>query len=153
MSESKPNFETMSLEDIMDAIEPLLNIDPEDRNLDQISLRVGRSFMAIQRHYMREGRYLEYLIGRHKQVDVYLRRYYSGELPPAAYREKPLNNKPLKSELSVWVQADDMYIELSALLQEQRAKVKFIENCNERLSKHSYEVRNAIEWRKYLDGN
>ena len=45
-----------------------------------------------------------------------------------------------------------MYIEMSGLLQEQRAKVKFIESCLDRLNKLGYEVKNAIDWRKYMDG-
>ncbi len=148
----KPKYETMAIEDIMAELEPLITVDPADRNLDQISLKIGRSFMVVQRHYIREGRYLEYLNGRFKQIDVYLRKHYAGELPPQSYRERPLNNKPLKTDLPLWVQADDMYIEMSGLLQEQKAKVKFIESCLDRLNKLGYEVKNAIDWRKYMDG-
>ncbi|QPI14467.1 putative DNA repair/recombination protein [Salmonella phage GEC_vB_N6] len=150
MSETK--FETMKTEDIMAELDPLISVNPEDMNLDQISLKIGRSWMAVQRHYIREGRYLEFLTGKFRQIDLYLRRYYAGELPPNVYAERPLKVRPLKSDIDVWVKADDDYIELSSMLQEQKAKVKFIESCLDRLNKLGYEVKNAIDWRKYLDG-
>ncbi|HIC4115729.1 recombination mediator protein UvsY [Escherichia coli] len=148
----KEQLQTMATEDIMNELEPLITVDPEDMNLDQISLKIGRSWMAVQRHYLREGRYLEFLNGRFRQIDLYLRRYYAGELPPNIYAERPLKVRPLKSDLDTWVKADDDYVELSVLLQEQKAKVKFIETCLDRLNKLGYEVKNAIEWRKYIDG-
>lgn len=145
-------FETMTIENIMDEMDPLVTVDPQEMNLDQISLKIGRSFMVAQRHYVREGRYLEHIIHQQNRMDMYLRRYYAGELPPHVYKEKPLKVKALKSELDMWVKADDMYIELVTLLQEQKSKIKFIESCFDRLKKLGYEVKNAIEWRKYLDG-
>ncbi|UNI71323.1 putative DNA repair/recombination protein [Salmonella phage vB_SenA_SM5] len=150
MSETK--LETMKTEDIMVELEPLISVNPEDMNLDQMSLKIGRSWMTVQRHYIREGRYLEYLTGKFRQIDLYLRRFYAGELPPNVYVERPLKVRPLKSDIDVWVKADDDYIELSSMLQEQKAKVKFIESCLDRLNKLGYEVKNAIDWRKYLDG-
>ena len=91
MEVNNTQYQTMSIEDIMAELDPLITVDPADRNLDQISLKIGRSFMTVQRHYIREGRYLEYLTGRFKQIDVYLRRYYAGELPAQSYRERPLS--------------------------------------------------------------
>lgn len=145
-------IETMSTEDIMDELEPLIAVNPEDLNLDQISLKIGRSWMVVYRHYVREGRYLEFLTGKYRQIDLYLRRYYAGELAPSVYESRPLKVRPLKSEIEVWIKADKDYIELSVLLQEQKAKVKFVESCLDRLNKLGYEVKNAIDWRKYMDG-
>lgn len=146
-------YETMKIEDIMAEIEPLLSVDPDDRNLDQISMRSGRSYMAIYKHYIREGRYLEFLMSKQKTMEVYLRRYYGNELPPQSYVERPLKSKPpLKSDMDMWVKADDMWIEMSMMLHDQKAKVKFIEGALGRINTMGYEVKNAIEWRKYMDG-
>lgn len=152
MSETKPQYETVRIEDIMNEMEPLITVDPMDMNLDQISLKIGRSFMVAQRHYIREGRYMEFLSNQHRKIDAYLRRYYAGELPPHVYNEKPLKVRVLKSELDMWVKSDDDYIELSTLLHEQKAKIKFIESCFDRLNKLGYEVKCAADWRRYMDG-
>lgn len=145
-------LETMSIEDIMADVEPLLDVDPMSMNLDQISMRTGRSFMHIQRHYAREGKYLEYLYGKQRELDLYLKRFYGGDLPAHVYESRPLKVKPLKTEIDTWLKADEMYINMSMVIYEQKAKVKFIESCLERLNKMGYEVRAAIDWRKYLDG-
>lgn len=145
-------LETMKCEDIMAELEPLIVVDPDEINLDQISLKIGRTFMTVNRHYLREGRYLEHLNNKYRQIDLYLKRYYAMELPPHVYTERPLKVRPLKSEIDMWVRADDMYIEMSELLQEQKAKVKFIESCLERLNKLGYEVKTAADWRRYMDG-
>lgn len=149
---SETQLSTMAFESIMDELEPMVTVDPTDMNLDQISLKIGRSWMAVQRHYLREGRYLEFLSGKFRKIDLYLRRYYAGELPADVYIKTPLKVRPLKSEIDIWVKANDDYVELSSLLQEQKAKVKFIESCFDRLNKLGYEVKNAIDWRKYMDG-
>lgn len=152
MSESK-NYETMTTESIMSELEPLIAVEPNDPNLDQISMRTGRSFATVWRHYLREGRYLEYLLGKQKVLETYLRRYYGNELPPNSYIERPMKIKPpLKSELDMWVKSDELWTELSMAVYEQKVKVKFIEGCLERLNKMGFEVKNAIDWRKYMDG-
>lgn len=145
-------LETMSYEDILAQMEEFLVIDPMSRDLDQISLRTGRAYMKAQTHYIREARYLEYLMSQQRVLDLHLRRYYAGELPQDAYAKRPLRVRVLKTEVDSWLKADELFIEMSALYNEQKLKVKMIEGLMDRITRMGYEVKNAIEWRKYMDG-
>ncbi|AYP28333.1 UvsY-like recombination mediator [Serratia phage vB_SmaA_3M] len=146
-------IKTIPLDYIMDAMEKSLDIDPNSRNLDTTSLTTSRLFMEAQRFYIHEVRVLEKVIAKKNKTDLYLRRYYAGELPSQVYQARPLPVKPLKSDIDVWIKADDNYIEMTTLLEEQKRKVKFIESCFDRIKSRGYEIKTAIDWRRYLDGN
>lgn len=146
-------IKTIPLDYIMDTMEKSMDIDPSSRNLDTTSLITSRLFMEAQRFYIHEVRVLEKVVAKKNKTDLYLRRYYAGELPSQVYQARPLPVKPLKSEIDIWIKADDNYIEMTTLLEEQKRKVKFIESCFERIKSRGYEIKTAIDWRRYLDGN
>lgn len=144
----------MTFDEIMADLEPMLVIDPMSRDLDQYSLKCGRVFMAAQRHYQRESAYLESLVNQKARLDLHLTRYYEGSANPQVYVDRPLKVRPsTKTEVPSWVKADQLYQELSIILEEQKRKVKFLEGVFGQVKQMSYDIRNAIEWRKYLDGN
>lgn len=144
---------TIPLEHIMTSLEEALDIDPNSRNLDTSSLMSSRLFMLAQRFYIHEARVLEKVMAKKNKTDLFLRRYYAGELPAQFYQERPLHVKPLKSEIDVWLKADDNYIEMNSCLDEQKRKVKFIESCLDRIKSRHFEIKTAIDWRRYMDGN
>lgn len=146
-------IKTIPLDYIMDTMEKSMDIDPSSRNLDTTSLITSRLFMEAQRFYIHEVRVLEKVVAKKNKTDLYLRRYYAGELPSQVYQARPLPVKPLKSEIDIWIKADDNYIEMTTLLEEQKRKVKFIESCFERIKSRGYEIKTAIDWRRYMDGN
>lgn len=147
------NVKTVPLEHIMDVLEDMLDIDPASKNLDQTSLTISRIFMVAQRFYIHECRVLEKLLAKKNKTDLYIRRYYAGELPAQVYQDRPLNIKPLKSDIDIWIKADDNFIEMNTYVDEQKRKVKFIESCFDRIKSRNFDIKNAIDWRKYLDGN
>lgn len=146
-------LKTIPLEYIMDVLEKSLDIDPSSKDLDKSSLASSRLFMEAQRFYIAEIRVLEKLVAKKNKTDLYLRRYYAGELPSQVYQARPLPVKPLKSDIDIWIKADDNFIEMNSLVEEQKRKVKFIESCVDRIKTRGYEIKTAIDWRKYMDGN
>lgn len=153
MSTELSSQKSETMERIMEIMGEFLNIDPMSRELDQFSLRSGRAFMVAQTYYIQESRFLENLLTKKTKLDLHLRRYYLGEATPQMYQQKPLQGgRVLKTDLDMWVKADDLWLELSAVIEEQKRKIKFIESCFDRIRQMGYEVKNAIEWRKYMDG-
>lgn len=151
--ETVADIKVMSVEYIMSVMDPYLIIDPMDRNLDQISLRSGRAFGQCQRLYIHEARALEKFLGKKAELELGLRRYYSGQANPEMYKRRPLSVSILKTDLEMWVKADKAYIQISEYIDEQKRKVKMLEQYFDRIKSIGYEIKSAIEWRKYLDGN
>lgn len=146
-------LKTDSLEHIMEKMDEYLVIDPMDKNLDQISLRSGRAFSIAQNFYRRETRNLEILLREEAKLKLSLRDYYLGEANPSVYVDRPLKARVLKTDVEMYIKVDELFIEMNSLVEEQRRKIKYIEQCFERIRSMGYEVRNAIDWRKYRDGN
>lgn len=158
MSEETPYEEVagiklVPIEHILEVLEPFIVVDPMDKNLDQIALRAGRAFSVAQRFYLNEARGLEKLMTKKNQVDLLRRRYYLGQATPEMYRKEPLAHPVLKTEVELWLKADPIYIEICEFVEEQKRKIKMIEQIFERIKQMGYEVKTACDWRRYLDGN
>ncbi|AIX13107.1 putative repair and recombination protein UvsY [Erwinia phage phiEa2809] len=145
-------IKVIPIEYIMEVMDRYFAIDPYDKNLDQISLRCGRAFSQAQKFYLNEGRGLEKFTAKRNQVEVQRRLYYLGQLPAAFYQKEPLPRPVLKTDVELYLKADSVLQEISALVEEQKRKVKYLESCFDRIRSMGYEVKNAIEWRKYMDG-
>lgn len=145
-------IKVIPIEYIMEVMDRYFAIDPYDKNLDQISLRCGRAFSQAQKFYLNEGRGLEKFTAKRNQVEVQRRLYYLGQLPAAFYQKEPLPRPVLKTDVELYLKADSVLQEISALVEEQKRKVKYLESCFDRIRSMGYEVKNAIDWRKYLDG-
>lgn len=141
------------IEHILEVMEPYIVVDPMDKNLDQVSLRAGRAFSVAQKFYLNEARALEKLMSKKYQVELLRRRYYLGQANPEMYRKEPLQHVVIKTEVDMWLKADSVYINICELVDEQKRKVKMIEQYFDRIKQMGYEVKTACDWRKYLDGN
>lgn len=158
MSEETPyeeiaGIKVIPVEHILEVMEPYIVVDPMDKNLDQIALRAGRAFSTAQKFYLNEARALEKLMSKKNQVELLRRRYYLGQGNPEMYRKEPLPHAVLKTEVDMWLKADDVYINICELVDEQKRKIKIIEQIFDRIKSMGFEVRTACDWRKYLDGN
>lgn len=141
------------IEHILETMEPYINIDPMDKNLDQIALRAGRAFSVAYKFYLNESRALEQLMNQRSKVDLYRRRYYLGQANPDIYKKEPLGHVVIKTDIELWMKADPIFMEISGLVEEQKRKIKMIEQIFDRIKSMGYEVKTACDWRRYMDGN
>jgi len=141
------------IEYLMNKMEEYLVVNPTDQNFDQISLRCGRAWALGQKFYLNEGRGLEKLMAKRNQVEIQRRLYYLGQLPQAYYTKEPLQRPVLKTDVDMYLKADTILLEINSYVEEQKRKVKYLESSFERIRSMNYDVKNAIDWRKYLDGN
>lgn len=146
-------MKSVSLENIIEEMDKYLVIDPMDKNLDQISLRTGRAFSKAQDFYIPATRNLALLQRKKHSLELHLREYYLGEANPQSYEKRPLARRVLKTDVDMYIKADDLYQEINELLEEQKRIIKYLEQCFDRIRSMSYDIRNAIDWRKYRDGN
>lgn len=78
--------------------------------------------------------------------------YYSGRGSDEEYREKPLDHKILKSDIDIFMDADEEYQKLQSKHFIQKAKVDAIEAFIKQLNQLSFNIRNAVEFMKFKSG-
>ena len=84
------------------------------------------------------------------------RDYYSGrmtvkELEAADW--EPFQLKLLKADVQEYIDADDNVIESKKLLALQEEKVDYLESIVKGLSTRGYLIKNAIDWKRFTEGN
>ena len=102
---------------------------------------------------------LHELNGRQRQAQNALNKvvkdrtlYYTGKASDETYQAEPLIHKVLKTDLATFLESDDAVIqakdELYTITRDLQACELFLKD----LSQRSFNIRNAIEYRKFMAG-
>ncbi len=140
----------MSLDDILKAIAEDSTINKS--KLDDASIAIsslqakwialladaGRNLRAAQKH--------------HDDVLKERTLHYTGKMSDQHYKDEPMQLKPLKTDLPLFLNADDAYQQAKDALHEAKAICDSIELFIKDLSQRSFNIRNAIEFQKFQAG-
>ena len=75
-----------------------------------------------------------------------------GKADPDTYKAKPLDNTILKSDVDMWIKADDEYINLTQKLKFEQSILKILEETVARISRHSFYINNYVDLLKFENG-
>tara|TARA_B100001059_G_C17692133_1_gene505529 strand:- start:657 stop:947 length:291 start_codon:yes stop_codon:yes gene_type:complete len=81
--------------------------------------------------------------------------YYTGKMPEESLKElnwQPFQLKVLKQDIDKYLESDDDLILIQHKLTYQQEKVSYLESIVKSISQRNWEIRNAIEWRKFING-
>lgn len=67
--------------------------------------------------------------------------------------ELPPKGRIIKSELSPWMEADRDLINLSLKIGLQKEKIEVLKSIVDIISRLGYQIRSAIDWAKFQNGN
>lgn len=127
------------------------------KEMAEIDLKIDRSQlteasidtpMLINKYYMiyiEEGRILKIL--EQKILELYKDKYdyYLHLAPPETYTKKPFNRKVLKSDVDMYISADSDFIDLNNKIENQKFKVKYLEEIIKQLNSRSFLISNIIK--------
>jgi hypothetical protein len=143
----------MDIETIKKMVEKDMQID--DVNLDLESLKTP------QLH----GKYLNILheesLSLHKSMMEIkeLRRlkweYYLGKLDQETLDEKgwqPFGLKILRNDIDIYLDSDKDLLRMEARIHYQKEKVKYLESVLQGLGRRGWDIKSAIEWKKFMSG-
>lgn len=140
-----------SFEEINNLISEMLSIDEE--NLDGSALEQPKIFSFLQRLYAIHSRKLSKLMTDQKKVDLFRWKYYNEKLPSEYYTKKePLREKVLKTDVDKYLKTDDLVVEAKNQVEEQDRIVNLIESAQKVMASRGFDIKNAIEYRKFLLG-
>jgi len=132
----------------------------KDMNLDQASLDL-ESLKIPQLH----SKYLNFLMDERLAVrkaendyNVMMRvkwEYYTGKMSKeelAARGWEPFSLKILRNDLDLYMNSDEDLSKLSCKLMFQKEKVSLLEEVIKELNTRHWKIRNAIDWRRFING-
>ena len=79
--------------------------------------------------------------------------YYSGKADNDVYEKDPFDLKILKNDLDIFLSSDKMIIDIKEKLEEQKDKIRIIEDTAKVIQNASFNINNAIKWKKFLSGD
>ena len=81
------------------------------------------------------------------------REYYGGEADAKIYAEKPFGNSIKTSEkMKVYLESDDEVINLEAKIKFLDQMLYWLDQVMKQISNRGFQVKSAIEWEKFING-
>ena len=78
--------------------------------------------------------------------------YYGGKADAKIYVTKPFDLKVLKSDLSIYIESDDEIIQCEHKVAYLETVVKYIDGVLKSINSRGWDIKNAIDWKKFEAG-
>ena len=78
--------------------------------------------------------------------------YYSGKAAPEEYEDKPFEHKVIKSDVQHWVGVDEQIQRVEMQIDYYNTTVNVLSEILKQIHQMSYNIKNAIEWRRFTGG-
>ena len=81
------------------------------------------------------------------------REYYGGEADAKIYAEKPFGNSiKTQDKMKVYVESDDDVINLEAKIKYLDQMLYWLDQVMKQISNRGFQIKSAIEWEKFING-
>lgn len=141
----------MKLDDIQSWIEADSKID--QANLDAESLKIPQLHAKYYKIYVGEVRVLKGIESEFKRMKRDKVLYYTGQADDDKYKEKPMHKKVLKADVDLYLDADDELSDLKNKYEMQKMKAEMLEAFIKTLNTRNFLIKNAIDFKKFLNGS
>ncbi|MBK02968.1 MAG: hypothetical protein CL464_11005 [Acidimicrobiaceae bacterium] len=122
-------------------------------DLDGYSISIPE--IANKYHQLRhdEKNLLRFLQSQFKVLKLQKWKYYSGKADPSEYEAKPFDLKVLKNDMDLFLDSDEDLLLAKNKIDEQEEKIKLIEDTTRLIQNASFNINNAIKWKKFMSGD
>ena len=139
-------------------------------NLDELKLQVSQDLRVDDEHLDTESlknqeikaKYLEHKSkfelllfkakGDYKRLYREKWEYYGGKADAKIYATKPFDLKVLKTDLSIYISADEEIIDAENKIGYLETVVDYIKGVIKSVDNRGWDIKNAIEWKKFEAG-
>ena len=140
----------MNLDELKLQVSQDLRVD--DEHLDTESLKN----QEIKAKYLDHKSKFELLLfkakGDYKRLYREKWEYYGGKADAKIYASKPFDLKVLKTDLSVYISADEEIIDAENKIGYLETVVDYIKGVIKSVDNRGWDIKNAIEWKKFEAG-
>ena len=140
----------MNLDELKIQVSQDLRVD--DEHLDTESLKN----QEIKAKYLDHKSKFELLLfkakGDYKRLYREKWEYYGGKADAKVYASKPFDLKVLKTDLGVYISADEEIIDAENKIGYLETVVDYIKGVIKSVDNRGWDMKNAIEWKKFEAG-
>ena len=140
----------MNLDELKMQVPKDLHID--DEHLDTESLKNQEIKTKYLDHKSRYELLLFKAKGDYKRLYREKWEYYGGKADAKIYATKPFDLKVLKTDLGVYISADEEIIDAENKIGYLETVVDYIKGVIKSVDNRGWDIKNAIEWKKFEAG-
>jgi len=140
----------MNIETLYEEVQRDLKID--DTELDLESIRTPQIHNKYLKYFTQQSLQYKKLQDDHKVLFRNKWEYYTGKAPAEVYAEKPFDIKVLKADVSIYMDADEELQLLGQKIAYTKQVVEYLERILKEINNRNWNIRNTIEWKKFLHG-
>ena len=140
----------MTLDELKLQVQKDLKVD--DEHLDTESLKNQEIKATYLDHKSRYELLLFKAKGDYKRLYREKWEYYGGKADAKIYASKPFDLKVLKTDLGVYISADEEIIDAENKIGYLETVVDYIKGVIKSVDNRGWDIKNAIEWKKFEAG-
>ena len=140
----------MKIEELYKEVERDLKID--DTELDMESIRTPQIHNKYLKYFTQQSLQYKKLNDDYKVLYRIKWEYYTGKANPEVYREKPFDLKVLKADVGIYLESDGELQQLSQRMAYTKQIIEYLERILKEINNRNWNIRNTIEWKKFLHG-
>jgi len=140
----------MDLETLQKQVDVDLKID--DTELDLESIRTPQLHNKYLKLFTKYS--LQYKKAKDDYDGLYKFKweYYTGKSTMEVYQAEPFDLKVLKSDVGIYLNADEELQKLGQRTEYLNVVVVYLERVLREINNRNWNIRNTIEWKKFLHG-
>ena len=142
----------MKIDELKEMIDKDAAFLKEESHMDTSSLSIPELHAKYLSLIYDERLALDYFKVEYKVLKRDKWIYYTGKADPEVYAEKPFNLNILKADVDKFLDADTDLNALHLKVRSQEEKLNLMTEIVRSIIGHSYQVKNAIDWKKFLNG-
>ena len=138
----------------LEELENLADIDLKinDTELDIESLKIPQLHNKYSKFH---NQFINLLKKSEQNRDILIREkweYYTGKASPSVYQVQPFNLKILRQDVDKYIRSDIEVVKLEQKITYLQTIVNYLEKTIRIISNRTFQIKNAIEWRKFTSG-
>ena len=143
----------MTLDQIMDAWREDSSVDSTELGIE--SLKIPELHSKYLKIYFDERRKLKALEFQSKELSLKKYEYYNGKMSQEELDElnwEPFMKRLMKNEVDMYLDSDKGIIQSNVRQTNQKEKIFFLEEVIKNINQRNFQIKNAIEWKKFTQG-
>ena len=140
----------MDLETLQNQVDVDLKID--DTELDLESIRTPQLHNKYLKLFTKYSLQYKKVKDDYDGLYKFKWEYYTGKSTMEVYQAEPFDLKVLKSDVHIYLNADAELQKLGQRQEYLKVGVVYIERVLREINNRNWNIRNTIEWKKFLHG-
>ena len=143
----------MTLDQIME--EWRIDAPVDSTELGGASLKIPELHSKYLKIYFDERRKLKACEFQSKELSLKKYEYYNGKMSQEELDElnwEPFMKRLMKNEIDMYLDSDKDIIHNNVRIVNQKEKLAFLEEVIKNLNQRNFQIKNAIEWKKFTNG-